>query len=1281
MSSTDILLHTASPSDSSNALQQTAAKPTLPLEFTAAIDLQRLSHPRTSLDSEIRNAALTALADDFLAVPDMDLDMRAYMVETALPTLLFALEKLLREVERRQLVGGPEDPQKEEGGQELAKAADNGLEAQSDKPQDQFDSINWLAQFLYRNNPRFSNFSTSTSSPYAQSLTAASQTLKSRLSSLEAARRARVWADEAARRQEEDRVARVRTAQVAERQRCFEELLGTVFGKWVQRIWRGPAGYVLQSELLDVYKQVFRTPALQNNPELMIKVDALITSQTPTRRPETGAADSASRSSLTGSGGGAGTRGGRDTTASSSSNIINANNDSSSSPATTPPASSAPPLTAKRYRVDYVASHMALTESWTLEDLSAFLKELSAQLDLTSEDIDARYRAAFYVPRLPAVPAIVTRDDWLEALSEALKDFVTSREDVDVDALRNEWEKFCGGWTAFAPAQRPKSTTVAAESQAGDDGDNTGADVDSEERKVATVEQTPIAEAESDYVRFTEHLVAEQGIAAAEAFMGYLSACLGPGPEAAAPTSSVSQLSAAEAAAAERAAKVEALYEAVLAARSETANGTAAAVDAKAMRGIADRAEGALSASTGADAAAAATAIKALRAALPTWPDGRSVTRTEFNHLVIAGLGADISDGAFAAAVAAMTSSAAEPTPSPMQPVVTTPAVDPTTEADKPGPPAVDRTEQERAALAEITALGGDPALTTSDACHQTLRILTTTLAAFYSDDVSFTGKVSLLEREAGVTSLRCVAATASQMIGQSANSAGEGFEARVVNAGLVKDESGVVEGVEGHCVGVALREDDAAVGVLVLGLSGTEDKSVDDADVAFLQSAATTLHSTLLRISMREKAMILAHAAQRWAQSQCDGGAQVDVFLPERALSLDAAPGVLFRLEDFAPPANNALDAALMAASSWLRPRSSKLVRPETADIESATLQAASTSTTPTTMTTADGRTATYLPVTNPDSGAIVAVLRVVPLPPATTLPAEDMDELTRTVRTLGAAMAAVAGEKLAGGKGFIADSNALDAESLDESTRSHLLFPKLLLQSARTALGRLDSKLLSELRSYRKPPATIHKVVKAVLYLFGKLPREVEKWADCCRMINMDLLKKMIDYDPTAVQKKVRFARVKRVLKSIPHGDVRKRGSIPAQTMSDWLVVSVDLREESLKRRKARAKAVATAESMEEDDEEELGEEVEEEIAEGADWEERGDAADANSRVGSAAEDGGPPKVSRPSQSGQNEITVSGGGAQPVPNPSHAQEPDATPGEAASEAMVESDQMPDNA
>jgi hypothetical protein len=41
------------------------------------------------------------------------------------------------------------------------------------------------------------------------------------------------------------------------------------------------------------------------------------------------------------------------------------------------------------------------------------------------------------------------------------------------------------------------------------------------------------------------------------------------------------------------------------------------------------------------------------------------------------------------------------------------------------------------------------------------------------------------------------------------------------------------------------------------------------------------------------------------------------------------------------------------------------------------------------------------------------------------------------------------------------------------------------------------------------------------------------VKKWSDAVKFVNMELLTSMINYDPTALQKKIRFKRLKRVMK----------------------------------------------------------------------------------------------------------------------------------------------------
>lgn len=68
----------------------------------------------------------------------------------------------------------------------------------------------------------------------------------------------------------------------------------------------------------------------------------------------------------------------------------------------------------------------------------------------------------------------------------------------------------------------------------------------------------------------------------------------------------------------------------------------------------------------------------------------------------------------------------------------------------------------------------------------------------------------------------------------------------------------------------------------------------------------------------------------------------------------------------------------------------------------------------------------------------------------------------------------------------------NVLDAEKIDETTRRELLFPKLMLLGSRDALSKLTVQSISELKSYKRPPPTVFRVIKGVLYVFGKKPKE---------------------------------------------------------------------------------------------------------------------------------------------------------------------------------------------
>ena len=110
---------------------------------------------RRKLSPEERKAAskvsLEVLADEWLTQQKASLEMRYYLVENLLPTLVIGLEKLLMEVSSRNLV--------------------TTIEQQPD-----FNPINFVAQYLMRNNPRYSNFEEA--HPYCKSMKQVAKELK-----------------------------------------------------------------------------------------------------------------------------------------------------------------------------------------------------------------------------------------------------------------------------------------------------------------------------------------------------------------------------------------------------------------------------------------------------------------------------------------------------------------------------------------------------------------------------------------------------------------------------------------------------------------------------------------------------------------------------------------------------------------------------------------------------------------------------------------------------------------------------------------------------------------------------------------------------------------------------------------------------------------------------------------------------------------------------------------------------------------------------------------------
>lgn len=122
---------------------------------------QKKEHDR--LDKEnarkmARKIPVEVLAKEWLKENEADVDVRAYLVDKVLPTLILGCEKLLNEVDKRGL-------------------------AEKDEVEPNFNPINFLAKYLMRNNPIYSNFSEA--SPYVRGLREVSEQLRKELFKME----------------------------------------------------------------------------------------------------------------------------------------------------------------------------------------------------------------------------------------------------------------------------------------------------------------------------------------------------------------------------------------------------------------------------------------------------------------------------------------------------------------------------------------------------------------------------------------------------------------------------------------------------------------------------------------------------------------------------------------------------------------------------------------------------------------------------------------------------------------------------------------------------------------------------------------------------------------------------------------------------------------------------------------------------------------------------------------------------------------------------------------
>ncbi|KAJ1556026.1 EF-hand calcium-binding domain-containing protein 5 [Cladochytrium tenue] len=1078
--------------------------------------------PGTGTARSYRDVAMALVANDFLAVADINLETRAFLVETVMPTVIISLEKLLIEAEKQGMLDGRDGALRGEIGKTVAPAAEKpSLESQQrDRPKTStFEPVNWLAQYLYRNNPRFSNFSEASSSPYQQQMAVIARQLKSRLFEMQVNQRARRRAEELASRREEERRNRSNQHKMSEMRSQFEKLL----------------------------VEVFRSAAAS---DIIFLRDSLLEKVTELNTHVAKTVEEAEQERLIGD-----AQGGL----------------------------SLEHLSLEKWdQSTFVEAMLTLTyeAGWTVDELAGFLQAVSFGIDDSARRLHALFDAAFFCPTFPKDAGDLSRRrQLLKLLVNATE---ADPENGRLLALRIDVVEYCNTGSPELVAAG-KAAMAAAEG-----GHRRTSTVT---RRTSTVEATPISSAqEGDTATAPEVAEAHAFIEEFRAAMAALTGLHGLSPA----TWFMSELRTqangggnerndhGEGAVVEtEEARARAVAD-VMRAFDERGDGTfnvlryneavnafmagdvAAAsfgMDAGSVLApfrVAHDVAGAEEGEGGAVFApiAAAAAAVARQVGISAAMDPDSVLVDQFTG--VARLLGEAASGVAAATAAVGASGEGGGMAIGGRESVL---------ASK----AATRAEIQMRALASVRATLGRHDLSVADAARVALEAAAGVLRELHPFAGVVHGRVSIAERavtrvdadalaregtavggaggppaEVVETLLRFVAAIpaadAGRLVGATTAEVGggpEGLEEKVMGDGSTvvledargKDHIGTKlletrsrEGTEKEAhstvVGVPLKAGDGhSVGVFAVTISIGE---LDKADIEFLESVSAEMLAAFSRIDARIKAINMASSSVAWARST--GDAEVDIYLNE-PVSWEHPPRffeVVDQLDNKDGKESETLSPFMKQAGPLV-----KEIDPSSAvhDLLSQTARTREM----VNYDESDGRTSTYIPVMD-EATHVVAVMRLRPRKGQQgPVPDDDVSEVRRVVEVLETCVNEI--QKQSFGD---ADPQAgqLAGEAIDEESRRRLLFPKMMLMKARDFLSKLDSRSIFELRSYKKPPLNIHKVLKAVLYIFGYLPKD-----------------------------------------AIPHGDVRSKGSLPAMLMYEWLLVTLDLRERAVEARQRRA------------------------------------------------------------------------------------------------------------
>ncbi len=157
-----------------------------------------------------RQVPFDILTNDWFKNKKISTDKRVYLLEKLIPTLVLGVEKLLTIANKKNLIG-------------------------TEEPSKSFNPINFLAQFLMRNNPKYNNFEEAV--PYARSINKLLDELKREAYNQDENRLAKMKSSARRRKEERKRNDRFNLLVVKGRPETIQEL----FLEWVEE----PNGVIL----------------------------------------------------------------------------------------------------------------------------------------------------------------------------------------------------------------------------------------------------------------------------------------------------------------------------------------------------------------------------------------------------------------------------------------------------------------------------------------------------------------------------------------------------------------------------------------------------------------------------------------------------------------------------------------------------------------------------------------------------------------------------------------------------------------------------------------------------------------------------------------------------------------------------------------------------------------------------------------------------------------------------------------------------------------------------